>query len=67
MINDDVRRFNFELNGASYQHFITGLMIVFSMLVIIGRIVNSDIWQAIDFIGKVLGIVCRSLSYGLFS
>ena len=72
-INNDVRHFEAFFEGDKLTDLITGMMIVFSLLVIIGKIANSgqvtmmsDLMQAIIFGGKVLIIICRSLMWGVF-
>lgn len=65
-INDDVSHFSVELNGPNYRHFVTGLMLLFNLFVIVGKIANADVWQALDFGGKVLGIVIKSVAWGVF-
>lgn len=64
MVNE--RPFYFRLTTRDYYHFITGLLFVFSLLVIIGKIANADVWQALDFGGKVLVIVMKSVAWGVF-
>ena len=72
-INNDVRRFEAFFEGDKLANLITGVMIIFSLLVIIGKIANSgqvammsDLMQAAIFGGKVLAIICRSLIWGVF-
>ena len=71
-INNDVRHFEVFFEGDKLANLITGVMIILSLLVVIGKIANSgqiammsDLAQAAIFGGKVLAIICRSLIWGV--
>lgn len=71
-IDGDVSRFRINLNGINYTHLISGIMVIISLLIFVGKVANSqqatmavDLMQAIIFSSKILVIVLRAMAWGM--
>lgn len=67
-INEDVQRWHFELNGHNYQYFMSGLMVLFSLVVWLGKssAMAGDLAESIRVVWLLAVIVVVSLAWGFW-
>lgn len=66
-INEDVQRWHLELNGHNYQYFMSGLMVLFSLIVWLGKssVAVGDLTESVRVVWLLVVIIAVSVAWGI--